>query len=48
MMMSSKGLGFNALRHRHELFGLCEETRGMAGRVCPAEAAGGAGVRRPL
>jgi Fur family ferric uptake transcriptional regulator len=30
-------IGFNVLRHRHELFGLCEKARGMPGGRCPAE-----------
>lgn len=29
--------GFNVLRHRHELFGLCEKAQGVAGGYCPAE-----------
>ena len=29
------GSGFNVLRHRHELFGLCEKARGIAGRALP-------------
>jgi hypothetical protein len=28
------------LRHRHELFGLCEKARGIAGGACPAETTG--------
>ncbi len=30
-------LGFNVLRHRHELFGLCEKARGIPEGRCPAE-----------
>jgi Fur family transcriptional regulator, ferric uptake regulator len=37
---AAKRHGFNVLRHRHELFGLCEKARGIAGGACPAEAAG--------
>jgi Fur family ferric uptake transcriptional regulator len=37
---AAKRLGFNVLRHRHELFGLCEKSRGIPGGACPAEAAG--------
>jgi hypothetical protein len=33
-------MGFNVLRHRHELFGLCEKARGMPGGRCPAETNG--------
>ena len=36
----AKRHGFNVLRHRHELFGLCEKARGISGGTCPAEAAG--------
>jgi Fur family transcriptional regulator, ferric uptake regulator len=36
----AKRHGFNVLRHRHELFGLCEKARGIAGGSCPGEAAG--------
>ena len=37
---AAKRLGFNVLRHRHELFGLCEKSRGIPGGACPGEAAG--------
>ena len=37
---AARRLGFNVLRHRHELFGLCERARGIAGGVCPGLAAG--------
>ena len=30
-------MGFNVLRHRHELFGLCEKARGIAGGACPGD-----------
>ena len=33
-------LGFNVLRHRHELFGLCEKAQGVPGGRCPREALG--------
>ena len=36
----AKRHGFNVLRHRHELFGLCEKARGIAGGACPAETTG--------
>jgi Fur family ferric uptake transcriptional regulator len=37
---AARRLGFNVLRHRHELFGLCEKSRGIPGGACPGEAAG--------
>ena len=37
---AARRFGFNVLRHRHELFGLCEKARGIAGGSCPGEAAG--------
>ena len=37
---AARRLGFNVLRHRHELFGLCERARGIAGGACPGMAAG--------
>ena len=37
---AARRLGFNVLRHRHELFGLCEKARGMPGGRCPGEASG--------
>jgi Fur family transcriptional regulator, ferric uptake regulator len=37
---AARRLGFNVLRHRHELFGLCERARGIAGGACPGLAAG--------
>jgi Fur family ferric uptake transcriptional regulator len=33
-------LGFNVVRHRLELFGLCEKLQGVAGGRCPGEQAG--------
>jgi Fur family ferric uptake transcriptional regulator len=35
---AAERLGFNVLRHRHELFGLCEKARGIPQGLCPAEA----------
>lgn len=32
--------GFHLVKHRHELFGLCEKARGVAGGLCPAERLG--------
>ncbi len=34
---SAKKLGFNVLRHRHELFGLCEREQGIPGGRCPGD-----------
>jgi Fur family ferric uptake transcriptional regulator len=34
---AAKQLGFNVLRHRHELFGLCEKAQGVPGGRCPGE-----------
>lgn len=34
---AARRLGFNVLRHRHELFGLCEKAQGVPGGHCPAE-----------
>jgi Fur family ferric uptake transcriptional regulator len=34
---AARRLGFNVLRHRHELFGLCEKARGIPGGRCPNE-----------
>jgi Fur family ferric uptake transcriptional regulator len=33
---AARRLGFNMLRHRHELFGLCEKARGIPDGRCPA------------
>jgi Fur family ferric uptake transcriptional regulator len=37
---AAKRLGFNVLRHRHELFGLCERAQGVPGGRCPGNVAG--------
>ena len=37
---AARRMGFNVLRHRHELFGLCEKARGLPGGRCPREASG--------
>jgi Fur family ferric uptake transcriptional regulator len=37
---AARKMGFNVLRHRHELFGLCEKAQGNARGRCPAEEAG--------
>ena len=37
---AARRFGFNVLRHRHELFGLCEKARGLPGGRCPGEASG--------
>jgi len=34
---AARRFGFNVLRHRHELFGLCEKARGIPGGRCPGE-----------
>lgn len=34
---AARTMGFNVLRHRHELFGLCEKAQGIAGGRCPGE-----------
>jgi Fur family ferric uptake transcriptional regulator len=34
---AARKMGFNVLRHRHELFGLCEKVQGLPGGYCPAE-----------
>jgi Fur family ferric uptake transcriptional regulator len=34
---AARRFGFNVLRHRHELFGLCEKARGVPGGRCPGE-----------
>ncbi len=36
---AARRMGFNVLRHRHELFGLCEKAQGLPEGRCPAEAA---------
>ena len=40
---AARRFGFNVLRHRHELFGLCEKARGLPGGRCPGEASGNRG-----
>ncbi|HVZ73607.1 MAG TPA: Fur family transcriptional regulator [Polyangia bacterium] len=37
---AARKLGFNIVRHRLEIFGLCEKARGIPGGRCPSEAAG--------
>lgn len=37
---AARKLGFNVVRHRHELFGLCAKAQGIPGGFCPGEAAG--------
>jgi Fur family ferric uptake transcriptional regulator len=36
---AAKRFGFNVIRHRHELFGLCEKAQGIPGGRCPSELA---------
>jgi Fur family transcriptional regulator, ferric uptake regulator len=40
-VQAARKMGFNVLRHRHELFGLCEKSQGVPGGACPSEAANG-------
>jgi Fur family ferric uptake transcriptional regulator len=35
----ARRFGFNVIKHRHELFGLCEKAQGVSGGSCPAEKA---------
>ncbi len=35
----ARKMGFNILRHRHELFGLCEKAQGVPDGGCPADRA---------
>jgi Fur family ferric uptake transcriptional regulator len=42
---AARKLGFNVVRHRHELFGLCEKARGIPGGHCPGEDARRRGPR---
>jgi len=44
---AAKRRGFNVLRHRHELFGLCERARGVAGGRCPGAEARGEATSAP-
>jgi Fur family transcriptional regulator, ferric uptake regulator len=43
--MAARKVGFNVVRHRLELYGLCEKARGIAGGRCPSEAAGRRGAK---
>ncbi|HVU49304.1 MAG TPA: transcriptional repressor [Polyangia bacterium] len=36
---AARRFGFNVIRHRHELFGLCEKARGVSGGRCPGDEA---------
>jgi Fur family ferric uptake transcriptional regulator len=36
---AARKMGFNVLRHRHELFGLCEKAQGAPNGRCPGEEA---------
>jgi Fur family transcriptional regulator, ferric uptake regulator len=42
---AARRLGFNVVRHRLELFGLCEKQQGMPGGRCPGEQAAKRGGR---
>lgn len=35
----ARSFGFNVIRHRHELYGLCPKARGIKGGSCPADEA---------
>jgi Fur family ferric uptake transcriptional regulator len=35
---TARRFGFNVIRHRHELFGLCEKAQGVPNGFCPSEA----------
>ncbi len=35
----ARSFGFNVVRHRHELYGLCPRARGIKGGSCPGEEA---------
>ena len=37
---AARKMGFNVLRHRHELFGLCEKAQGTPNGRCPGEEVG--------
>ena len=43
---AARRMGFNVLRHRHELFGLCEKAQGNPRGRCPSEEAGLVPLRR--
>ena len=36
----ARSFGFNLIRHRHELYGLCPRARGIKGGSCPGQDAG--------
>lgn len=36
----ARSFGFNVIRHRHELYGMCPRARGIKGGSCPARDAG--------
>ena len=38
----ARSFGFNLVRHRHELYGLCPKARGISGGSCPSEEAAAA------
>jgi Fur family ferric uptake transcriptional regulator len=38
--------GFEVVRHRHELYGLCPRERGVAGGACPGALVGAPGAKR--
>jgi Fur family ferric uptake transcriptional regulator len=42
---AARKMGFNVLRHRHELFGLCEKAQGTPNGRCPADDAARPGQR---
>jgi Fur family transcriptional regulator, ferric uptake regulator len=42
---AARKMGFNVLRHRHELFGLCEKAQGIANGRCAADDAARPGHR---
>lgn len=45
----ARSFGFNVIRHRHELYGLCPRARGIKGGSCPRQdeqAAAGRGSRQ--
>jgi Fur family ferric uptake transcriptional regulator len=33
----ARSFGFNVIRHRHELYGLCPRARGIKGGSCPGQ-----------
>ena len=39
----ARSFGFNVIRHRHELYGLCPKARGIKGGSCPGDEARAAG-----